>query len=263
MKRFAFAALLTLAAAPSLALANDDPAGRAELASSAGRHDEAARELERALGSEGWSTPVLVDLGNAHYRAGRAGPAILAWERARVLSPRDDAASVDLERARIERDLAAPAATPLERAAAVLSVREWLAIGGVSLLAFVLATFATGFARRARAALIGTSIASGLGVVLAVAALWIGTLSVSPAVVVTDGAVVARISPFDEAEPVATLEPGEVVDLDGADRDSAGWERVRTRDGQRAWVPAGSVEPIRALGPAAGAHPAWDAAPGA
>lgn len=263
MNRLALFTLLVLAAAPALALATDDPAERAELASSAGRHDEAARELEHALIAEGWSTPVLVDLGNAHYRTGRVGPAILAWERARVLSPRDDAVLVDLERARAARGLRAPAGTPIERAAAALSVREWLAIGGVALLAFVLATLALGFARRGRRALIGTSITSALGIAVAGTALWIGTLSVSPGVVVADGSVVARISPFADAEPIATLAPGEVVDLDGADRARAGWARVRTRDRQRAWIPSGSVEPIRIAGSAANAHPAWDADPGA
>ncbi|NOZ21041.1 MAG: tetratricopeptide repeat protein [Planctomycetes bacterium] len=61
---------------------------------------EAARLYEEILASGFVSWPILYNLGNAHYRRGRIGKAIVNYRRAERLAPREPAVQANLRQAR-------------------------------------------------------------------------------------------------------------------------------------------------------------------
>ncbi len=95
---------LALAGAPGAAGQEEAPPdarfARANDAYLEGRFEEAA-EIYRALAAEGWSDARLeYNLGNAEFKVGRKGAAILHWQRALRLDPADRDARRNLEYAR-------------------------------------------------------------------------------------------------------------------------------------------------------------------
>src|SRR5689334_2789551 len=75
-----------LSVAPRAHAATLDDANRAF---AEGRYSVAAAAFDELVHEQGYSAPLLFDLGNAYLRAGRPADAIVAYERAKVLSPRD------------------------------------------------------------------------------------------------------------------------------------------------------------------------------
>ena len=61
----------------------------ANTAYQAGRYEEAAKLFGQLIADRGYSAPLCFDLGNAEFKAGRMGPALLNYERARYLAPGD------------------------------------------------------------------------------------------------------------------------------------------------------------------------------
>lgn len=108
-----------------------------------GAFDEAAG-IYREIASSGFVSPALqYNLGNALFKAGRLGPAILAYERSLDLDPRDDDARSNLEYARrLTADRISPATSPLTSLGiaylldltsadqdAVIFITSWLLVG--------------------------------------------------------------------------------------------------------------------------------------
>lgn len=73
------------------------------------------------------------NLGNAAWQAGPAGPAILAWERALWIDPRDEAARDNLRFARQKAELEEPRLAWFEVCSTWLPFNAWAWIAGVSL----------------------------------------------------------------------------------------------------------------------------------
>ncbi len=61
------------------------------------RFDEAVELYTRALADEGVSSLLYYNLGNAYYRGGKTGKAIVNYERALILDPRNGDARTNLE----------------------------------------------------------------------------------------------------------------------------------------------------------------------
>lgn len=192
------------------------------------RFDQANRQFESGditgaaviyqeiLDSDGPSASVLFNLGNCHQRLGKHGYAILAYERARLLTPRDPDLLANL-------DLARKAATAFEEPGQYpvmdafldyLSLNEWswlvagsaLFLGGLALLCGCVRV-------RRRRMMLGVRISSGLAVfsiVVGAIALYLRRDEVSRGVVLTESAVV-RLSPFEKAESLGTPGPGHIV----------------------------------------------------
>ena len=203
-----------------------------------GRYGEAAAQYEALLARRGYSAPVLFDLGNAYLRAERPVDAILAYERARVLSPRDAAIAGNLAAARKAAGLSE------ERGLAdlfehLLSANEWtwLATGAVWLA--VTAGAGAFLFRRRRGWLVG---AASLGALVASVAG--GTLAVSSGELRT-GLVVratpALVSPFASAQSGFSLGAGTAVELG---RVHDGYMLIRDRSGQSGWVELTAVAPL-------------------
>lgn len=231
--------LLTLAP-----LRAEDDFARAIADYQAGRYREAAEAYEALLARDGTRAAVLQNLGSAYHRLGEDGRAILAFERALLLKPRDADLKANLK---LVRDHAAsfPPREPggAAKATAWLPRRTWslLALAGAGMLPVGAIVWLSFPRRRVRFA--ATSAAIG-GTALCAVSWWIVRESAhveSTAIVVAAPAKV-RLSPFPDAEETGTLAAGRRVTVG---RENAGHFWIETDDATtRGWVARGEIEPL-------------------
>ncbi len=235
---------LAVLASPASAVAQGPDAvfDRANEAYAAGRYSEAVEgylELAR-LGVE--DPRLEYNLGNALFKAGRIGPAILHWERARKLDPidRDIAANLAYARSLIEDRVEVPAAATSVRLVRALQDRvgpDRHAIAVVVLWWAVALLIAWAFSRPGRwTARIGWALASGLLAITLVACSWWFTWQRvdgrEQAVVVAPAADV-RAGPGENNATLVTIHEGLTVRVRQL-RD--GWVQVTLPDGLNGWI---------------------------
>lgn len=187
------------------------------------------------------SAPALYNEGNAAQRAGRLGPAILSYERARLLAPDDTAISHNLSLARQKAGVTAPVIPWWQTPAHWLSFNGFAVLGSLSLLLFAV----TFFGMPVLPSSLG-SIARGAAVSLGVVALlaWSAVAARWPEL---DSAVVIGTQPAVHIAPAANaavlfdLKPGELV-REGSGY--GGFVRISTPDGRSGWVAATDVEKV-------------------
>jgi tetratricopeptide (TPR) repeat protein len=215
-----------------------------------GRYEEAARAYETIL-SYGLRDPrVHYNLGNAYFKTGRLGAAILHFERARRLDPADREVRDNLELARglIRDRLEEPEIPyPLKALSGALDglstglvtaafLGLYLAAGG--LVGVVLA--ARGGARRRLLAY--AALAAGLGAVLAGGGLAykIHTTTRNEAIVMQDR-VDVRSGPAEDNTVLFTVHEGTRMEVRNR---LEGWYQVSLPNALSGWVPAGTVEKV-------------------
>ncbi len=93
---------------------------RADRALASGHYSQATQDYQQIIARNGYSAPLLFNLGNAFYREGKWGWAILSYERALWLSPRDPDVAANLQLARQQAGLTTPVPNPFEKAARVV-----------------------------------------------------------------------------------------------------------------------------------------------
>ncbi len=184
----------------------------------------AAASYQKLLDDGGPDAAVYYNLGNAYQSEKKYGPAILAYERARLLTPRDPDLQANLTMAR-------KAATAFEeselhpRVDAVLiylsrNEWSWLVAGGALFLGVYvllrgLMKWSLRWTRQAGNAL---AVVAALGIVAGSMALWLRRAEAVRGIVLTENASV-RLSPFEKAEALGTATPGRVVRLGEANGD--------------------------------------------
>lgn len=183
----------------------------------AGDFTGAAAAYEKILADEGPRAAVYYNLGNSYQSLRQYGPAILAYERARLITPRDPDLLANLA-------LARKAATAFEesgrnpRVEAILNYLSrnewsWLVAGGALFLGGV--AVVCGAVRLPQRARLGAKIASGvagLAIAVGVTALYLRRDEASRGIVLAENATV-RLSPFEQAESLGTPGPGRTVHL--------------------------------------------------
>lgn len=234
-KPYLLASILTAAFAGS-AGADPEPFVAGNAAATTGDHTSAAAAFEHAIELHGWSAGALFDL-DAYASNGQPGPAILAYERAHMIAPRDHAISTNLEQAREAAGVTAPSASRINAVLATLSTDEWtwfaiaaaiLACGGVVAFAWSLR------GRAARAVAIVGILASAFAMTAAV-----GVAPAANEAVIVRGET-ARIAPTAAAEAAFTAPAGENVRIEQRRGDF-----VYVRDGDRSgWLPSSAVERV-------------------
>lgn len=193
---------------------------------------------------------VYYDLGNAHWRAGEALPAIACYTAAVRLDPRHAEAWQNLEFARNKAGLP-PAdsgglGATLERLLTRLrpGERRTLLFAALLLWTLVLVLEARFGGNGWRGALLAAS-----GVLALAAVPWAyGALARprhQPLLAIGTGGVSLRAEPLEARSPV-----GELAVLEEVERldELPGWVRVERRDGSRGWARAEMLFPLR-LGP--------------
>ena len=177
----------------------------------------AAVSYEKILTTDGPRAAVYYNLGNSYQSLKQYGPAILAYERARLLTPRDPDLLANLALARkaataFEESALNPR---LEAALNYLSRNEWSwLVAGAALLVGILAVVsgAVKLPQRLRRAALITGAVAGLVIVAGAAALYLRRDEADRGIVLTENATV-RLSPFEKAESLGTPGPGRLVHL--------------------------------------------------
>ncbi|RPJ34783.1 MAG: tetratricopeptide repeat protein [Verrucomicrobiaceae bacterium] len=220
MNRFFIICLACLCGAAAPALADGrETFDRANAMFEAGDFAGAAAAYQKILLEHGPRAPVYYNLGNSHLRMGDYGHAILAYERAKLLTPRDPDLRSNLALAR--KNAAAfeeePGLHPRVAAALHFLSRDewsWLVGGGAILLGGLGLLCGVARVRRgcmARVMVVSAALAA-LVILVASVVLYLRRGEAARGVIVAADAVL-RLSPFETAEPLATPAPGRTVRL--------------------------------------------------
>ena len=236
--------LLSAVWAGSLVAQTDTDFAKANQEFAQSHFKEAISGYETLVRSGQWSANLFYDLGNAYFRTGDFGRAILNYERALALERHHPEAAANLQIARDEaRALELPQSPP-ERYLQFASINQYsiAAVIGFWLAIFVIVTMI--FARRRSATAIALLIPALLlsaGAIYAVYALEYGNNGNSVAIV-TGKDVQARLATADTANSILALPPGSEIKILSTRGD---WVYAALPNDLRGWIPAKDAEQVR------------------
>jgi len=241
---FLVALLFCALAIPSVLAQTDAEFSKANQEFAQGHFKEAISAYEALIRDGQWSASVFYDLGNAYFRAGDFGRAILNYERALALErhhpeatanlqiARDDAGALELQPSWPERYLQFASVSQYSIAAAVAF---WVA-------AFCLAALI--FGRRRSAAMTGLLVVMFLVFAGSIFAIWQlerGRKGNALAIV-TGKNVQARLATADTANAVLALPPGSEIKVLSTRGD---WIYAALPNNLHGWIPAKNAEQVR------------------
>jgi tetratricopeptide (TPR) repeat protein len=239
-----FCALAGLFAVSSTFAQTDTPFAKANQEYAAGHFQEAIDGYEKLARSGQWSATLFYDLGNAYFRAGDFGRAILNYERALALERRHPEADANLRIARDEaRALELTVSAP-ERSLQLMTLNQYMITAAIAWWFGIFGIVIWIFARRRSAGLIALSILSLLIFAFAaVAIVWLDNGNKGSALaIVTDQGVEARVATAENASTVLALPPGSEIKIVSKRGD---WIYVVLPNNLRGWIPAKSAESVR------------------
>ena len=265
MKRIALIALILLtmvalfAANQTLLLAKSSPtAGDAMFTGNqlygAGQFAQAAQAYQQ-LADQGFADSALFyNLGNAYYKQGDYGLAILNYRRAQQLAPRDPDIEANLNLARtqtVDQLEAAESGSPGSRLGQ--SVQEWFtlnelamaALGSWILFVFLLILFSSSRAgstwrKGLRYALVTTAVVLAVGVLALSSSLYVANNQTEGVIVA--GAVDVSSGPGSQYVTEFTLHGGAEV---GLVETRGSWVRLALPSGDlEGWVPVSAIEAV-------------------
>jgi len=213
----------------------------------AGDYGGAVATYEKLLSTEGPRAAVFYNLGNSYQQLKQYGPAILAYERARLLTPRDPdlLANLALSRKAATAFEDAGLHPQMEAALNYLSRNEWSwLIAGGALFLGTLALFC-GLVRLPkrgqRQCAAASACLAGLAIAAGATALYLRRAEASRGIILSENATV-RLSPFDQAEALGTPGPGRSVHL-GAQNGGFYYIEVPSAN-LHGWLASKDVAPI-------------------
>jgi tetratricopeptide (TPR) repeat protein len=241
----AVAVAVLCAGAVTLRAAEDPAFVQANQAYREGRFQEAVDGYQNLVNSGRWSANLFYDLGNAWFRLGDFGKAIVNYQRALALDPPHPEASANLRRARdearalelrkdwIERYVAM--GTPAQYSI-IAAVAFWFVLFGLTRWFFSPPGRATG-----RMALIACAAAvCGLSI-FALYTLENGTQGRALAIV-TGKDIEARLATADNTSSILALPAGSEIEVLS---ERGEWIYAALPNEQRGWIPAKAVERVR------------------
>lgn len=237
-------ACLLLCWVASLSAADVAPSA-AESAYAKGDYATAVEKWSEEARTEGVTAGRLSALGNAEWRLGRKGRAMVCWERALLLDPRDPVALAGIRHALNAGGTERPALTWSENYASFLTADAWLILATISFWIAFLCVIVPRLRRRSasegnhRARLIAVTVLA-----LCIPGLW-GSHSLSARAVVRKTEISLRLTPTQYGEPLNAVAEGDVV---RTGRPFNGHVRVTTADGKTGWLRAGEIESVRGPG---------------
>lgn len=210
----------------------------------AGHFKEAIDEYEALVRSGQLSANLFYDLGNAYFRTGDFGRAILNYERALALDPRHPEADANLRIARDQaRALELTASAP-ERSLRFMSLNQYAIVASIVFWIGTAGIVVSIMGRRRSFALMTMSILSlAVFVLSATAIVKIDNGNKGRALaIVTDRGVEARVATADNANSVLALPPGSEVRILSKRGD---WIYAALPNNLRGWITAKSAESVR------------------
>ena len=209
-----------------------------------GHFKEAISGYEALVRAGQLSANLFYDLGNAYFRTGDFGRAILNYERALALERHHPEATANLQIARDEaRALELQQSWP-ERYLQFASANQYCIAAAIAFWLAVFAVVMLIFARRRSGALIAAMILCllvGAGAIYAMYTLEGGSNG-SALAIVTGKDVQARLATADTANSVLALPPGSEVKILSTRGD---WIYAALPNTLRGWIPAKDAEQVR------------------
>jgi uncharacterized protein YgiM (DUF1202 family) len=193
-----------------------------------------------------FSAPALFNQANAAQREDRLGPAILGYERARLLSPNESSIKQNLRIAREKAGVNAPAIPLWQRPFYWISFNGWAVAGSSALFMGCALFFGLQYVPRPAAKSVAAS--CGTLVLFAVAAIGFRWNELDR-VVIQNAYTTVHIAPAANSQGTFELKAGDLVT---AKREYGDFVLVRTLDQRSGWVNKRDVErviPITNLSP--------------
>ena len=209
-----------------------------------GNFAEAISGYEALVGAGQWSANLFYDLGNAYFRVGDFGHAVLNYERALALERHHPEAIANLQIARDEaRSLELQQSWP-ERYFQFASVNQYSIAAAIAFWLAMFAIVMLVFRRRRSATLIATLMFCLLLSAVAIYAVY--TLergsNGSALAIVTGKNVQARLATADTANSILALPSGSEVKILSTRGD---WIYAALPNNLRGWIPAKDVQQVR------------------
>lgn len=212
-----------------------------------GEYIKAAEEYGKVVSAGYASGPLYYNLGNAYFKSGDLGQAILNYKRAKRMMPRDAdlAANYNYARTLISGNLPEEkglwAWKPLRSYTGRFTVNELLLLSSILYVTIVLLLVILIY----RSSL-GHYIIPVVSVLIFIAVLnsvvaWRASRVIGKIAVVTAPDVESKFGPFDSATKFFTLYEGMEVKVLGYNDD---WCKVKRSDGKVGWVKTGTIEVI-------------------
>ncbi len=214
-----------------------------------GDYPGSAAEYEKILGQNMESGNLYYNLGNAYFKMGKLGKAIVNYERAHRLIPRDSDCGANLAYALSLRENPLPDKNPpwilrVPYAIAGNYTLDELTLAGAGVYVFLALMLALSILCKRTVPLLKYGIGSGLIALILIGSGWAAamqeTRADSYAVVVT-ASTEAKFAPADTAVTYFKLYEGAKIKIIGS---SNQWLRVKTPDAKLGWVPAEAIERI-------------------
>ena len=244
MRSALFLILLMVASLTGVRAADESAFANANQAYADGRFEEAAKIYENLIESGSVNANLFYDLGNARYRLGDFGQAILNYERALALEPRHPEADANLRLARDEARALEMRRDRLERYAGMGTVKQYTIAAAVAFwFAVFLATHSFFAGRRSagRMALIPFSALVCAVSIFAIVTLENGARG-SALAVITAKEIDARLATADTAKSILILPAGSEIKILSERGD---WIYAALPNDQRGWIPASSAQRVR------------------
>ncbi|MFO7791329.1 MAG: tetratricopeptide repeat protein [Bacteroidales bacterium] len=248
MKRYIFVIIFYM----SLLSGQASPiADSAKQAYNNGNYAIAATLYEEMLEEQPGNAAIYYNLGNAYYKMGMQGPAILNYERAHRLNPADEDIkhNLDLAQSRIDNQIESMPElffiAWLDKLNSSLSVRTWALISIILFLGFIAFTAWRLFRKKpgARAVLSGIAITSlVLSAICLALALRLNKKIHKPneAIVFEDSLI--KSSPSESGVNLFEIHEGIKIEV----QDSLNnYTQVKLPDGRKGWIRSRNIEHIR------------------
>jgi tetratricopeptide (TPR) repeat protein len=217
------------------------------------QYNEAVNDYESIILSKGYSAELCYDLGNALFKLGQVGPAILQYERARYLDPWNHEIDNNLQLARKSAGLDPNSFTWWQVMIRIIPINTWLYMveGGLVLFTLTMVSSVWLIPQLSAGPLkIGRLCVRSIfffGTPLFLFIVFFATLAYASSLRdLSQGVVIIKdppllISPTERAEKVDVLPEGDVVLVE---QNSGSFIEVDARDRKFGWVRISSVEPI-------------------
>ncbi len=259
MKRYIFLIIILTAISPRFGFAQTAQQAAAAYANK--NYPEAIELYQQLSKEQGVSSELYYNLGNAYYRNGDNGNAVLYYERSLRLNPRNKEAQANLDflqtklkdRFGTDENILA---TWIREFRNLLSSNGWTILGMVSFALFILGVAAYFFGKAIGLRKVGffggaffafVCIAANIFAYNARAA----ATDNSYAVVLSDSTMLSTVSraPVGRNETAFVLHEGtKIKKLDSLrnveNGDSSIWYRIRTSDRQEVWIDGKAIEEI-------------------
>jgi len=229
--------LTTLSLAGPLQAATLDEANRAFVD---GKYQESTAGYQALIAQNGYSAPILFDLGNSYYREGDFAQAILAYRRAQWLAPNDPDIAANLQAAQKQAGVALSEPRWSDAISHVLSASEWAWVGCAAWTLLCASLLARIVLAQWRGLLTFVAVADAVALLVAVAGAALASDGLNQAVVIGKNAS-ALISPFPAAQTVFSPAAGETVVVQKAYDD---FLLVKDSAGHSGWIDKTEIAPV-------------------